>query len=184
MCRIYLSIPVVIRNRDNVIDTMISGLAGLSKFSKAPFIFDHWKPGWIYDQQSVAKADIFVFMHPDNKFKFNIVTLPNGVLREYLSAKALSKKIYLAYKTADGCIRYYDFSETGSVISGLPGTTHNLATFLETYIPQVQKSVRYGAIATHEYLSPEREEEVKEILKSIDLRKNVSDTSYDRRLLL
>jgi hypothetical protein len=182
MCRIYFSIPVAIRDRDNVIDTMINDLAGLTKFSKAPFIFDHWKPGWIYDKQSVAKADIFVFMHPNNKFKFNIATLPVGVLREYLLAKTLGKRIYLAYKTTDGYIRYYDFSEIDNIISGIAGTTHSLATFLETYIPQVQKSVRRSAMVPQESQNPCAEIPLPE--HSIELHKSVSDTSYDRRLLL
>lgn len=188
MCRVYLSIPVVIRNRDIVIDNMLDSLAGLSKFSKTPFIFDRWKPGWVYDQQSVAKADIFIFTHPSNAFKFNISTLPSGVQKEYKQAKALGKKRYLAYKTADNIIRFYDLDEYESFVSGIPGSTGSLATFLDKSIEYAPKEEKYvktiGTVATHEYLSPEREEEVKEILKSIDLRKIRVTKTYDRRLLL
>lgn len=181
MSRIYFSIPVIINNRDKVIDMMISGLAGLSKFSKAPFIFDHWKPGWGYDQQSVAKADIFIFTHQNNAFKFNKLGLPSGVFREYEQAKLLGKRIYLAYKTADGVIRFYKIEETAGLISGIAGTTGDLATFLD-------KSVEY---TPKEEICNDDEPFLKFMTNSlpvkehsIDLRKKVQGTSYDRRLLL
>lgn len=171
MSRIYFSIPVVIRDRDTMVDTMVNSIIGLSRSSKAPFIFDHWKPGWVYDNQSIDKADIFIFTHPNNAFKFNVKTLPSGVYREFNKAKTLDKKMYLAYKTTDGCIRYYDITEANGIVSGIAGTTHSLATFLEKNIPQEQIFTNPCA----EISLPEH---------SIDLRKKVQGTSYDRRLLL
>ena len=195
MCRIYLSIPVVIRDRDNVIDTMISDLAGLSKFSKAPFIFDHWKPGWIYDKQSVSKADIFIFTHPTNAFKFSKATLPSSVLREYEQALALGKQILLAYKNTVGEINFYCVTaQSGAIISGIAGTTNSLAVRLEQEIflkatSRVKESERCGKTDTY---NPCAEipldcnlglfEPTK--MKTIGLCSTAESTTYDRRLLL
>jgi len=204
MCRIYLSIPVTIDNRDKVIDTMISNIVGLKV--GPTLILDHWKPGWIYDKQSVSKADIFIFAHPSNSFKFNLMTLPSGVLREFEQARMLGKQIFLAYKNTANEINFYKITANGSTISGMAGTTNGLAIRLEQEIflktsNKVQEPKGYVAPNTYKATNPCAEIPldynlgvfepskmdvtsipVKE--HSIELHKTVQGTAYDRRLLL
>jgi len=165
MSSAYISIPVAVKNRDGLLLDIIASLNKIESSLRCTA----WKPGFTYEASLLLSSDVFIFVHQENRFKFNLQSLPCGVLREYFKAKELDKKIFLAYKTVSDGIKFYDIDETNDIVSGIVGSTSSLYNYLETK-------------TTHESVNPCAEIPLPE--HSIELRKNVSNTSYDRRLLL
>jgi hypothetical protein len=176
MHSIYLSVPVAISNRDGFLrDTMHS----LKKINEDLSI-EFWRPGFMY-KDHVSNTDVFVFTHPTNGFKFNKESLPSGVIREYERAKALGKKILLAYRTASDGIKFYEIDDSNHFISGIVGTTNSLFIHLDKLYQDSKREVSKVTAETFDSLEA-YDKATKE--HSIDLRKNVQRASYDRRLLL
>ena len=82
-----------------------------------------WDRNTPYNKNSVSKCDIFVFMTPNNDWKFSINTLPSGVRREYDKAVSLGKHIFMAYKVAEGNYNLYLTTRDGNIIQGIAGSS-------------------------------------------------------------
>lgn len=76
-----------------------------------------------YSPTLVNNCDIFVFMTPNNTWKFNINTLPSGVRKEYDKAVELGKTIFMAYKVTDGMYNLYYVTRQGDTIQGTPSSS-------------------------------------------------------------
>lgn len=132
MSLIYCSLPVSMRDRSDLIDSIKNKLKDFA--SSSPIIkslkFDHWRQGKIYNNKCIEECDVFLFMHPENKFEFLRSELPSGVKREYEQAIDHKKEIFLLYKTKDGNLCPFRVFEFGHKIKGIPGSTGELFSWL------------------------------------------------------
>ena len=70
---------------------------------------DTWDRNSNYNDRGLHLSDAVVFMLPDNKFEYNIESLPIGVKQELKRARDLKKKILIGYhKATTGKWAVYD----------------------------------------------------------------------------
>ena len=114
---IYISAPVTLDWTEilRVSDRLQGG--GYNIVTKA------WNRKPSYNNNFVSDCDIFVFMTPNNDWKFSINTLPSGVRREYDKAVSLGKHIFMAYKVAEGNYNLYLTTRDGNIIQGIAGSS-------------------------------------------------------------
>lgn len=91
--------------------------------------------GGMYTTRNLEESEAIVIVHPENKFKFNQRTLPNGVLKEFNMARLLAKKLYLCYFPQSGNnVPYFysiDYEVNNGNISGIAGTSGSLFSMAE-----------------------------------------------------
>lgn len=93
-----------------------------------------WTPDIAYNNTWVETAEIIVFVLEDLKFKQELNSVTLGQKKEILRAISLRKPIYIAYKTADGTLNFYnckfELEKDKIYISGKPGTKSNIINIL------------------------------------------------------
>lgn len=93
-----------------------------------------WTPNVTYNNTWIETAEVIIFVLEDLKFKQELNSITLGQKKEILRALSLRKPIYIAYKTADGTLNFYNCEfklETDKIyISGKPGTKSNIINIL------------------------------------------------------
>lgn len=116
MLRVYISFPMVLSSA--LLDTICNDL-------KTDGILGVYHTrGGVYSPSKLHTSDVVIIVHPENKFKFSLNSLPNGVKREYNLARAQGKKVFLCYipqHSNTPC--FYETEEVNGRIEGLAGTT-------------------------------------------------------------
>jgi hypothetical protein len=133
--KIYLSIPVAIANRPNIINVIGKKMANYSEASGNTPGIGYYKPGQVYDNTIVSQCDIFVFTDLGLPWHITIDLLPVGVRRELITAMSLCKPIYYIYKTMDGEFNLYKCAyQPGdtTTISNLAGTSSEIFQYLDS----------------------------------------------------
>jgi hypothetical protein len=164
--RIYCSLPAAMQGRDHLIDDIKIKLIHLNGDLDAHnrVSFSVWREGSKYSDDLVRDADVFMFWHPDNKFDFNLDSLPHGVKKEFNLAHSLNKKILLIYRTKDNELGFYDVKLVFGQLRGVPGSSRGLYSYITKKVGNVGKQ------PTEEYKC--KEEEV------------CKTQTFDKRLLL
>ena len=193
MSAVYCSLPVSIRNREIILDTVRENLRTFANTSSAVknLSFDSWSQGKTYDPWCVKKCDVFFFMHPENRFEFHVQSLPIGVKKEYEQAKNLKKEIFLLYKTKDGNICPFRIRDYSGIIKGIPGSTGELYGWLNRNCGLLVGSVADSGKHVAQ-IGKQKEDVVEDYDEGYPFRVpqltekviSVIDLSYDRRLLI
>lgn len=93
-----------------------------------------WTPDVAYNNTWIETAEVIVFVLEDLKFKQELKSVTLGQKKEILRAISLRKPIYIAYKTADGTLNFYnckfELEKDKIYISGKPGTKSNIINIL------------------------------------------------------
>lgn len=122
---IYISYST---NYRNSAETVYNELLSQGQVSKM------WTPDVAYNNTWIETAEVIVFVLEDLKFKQELNSVILGQKKEILRALSLRKPIYIAYKTADGIVNFYNCEfklETDKIyISGKPGTKSNIIDIL------------------------------------------------------
>lgn len=118
---IYISCPVTVDNNTKLqITQSLYNICGTATVSS-------WVKDTFYYPTLLGNADIVVIVHPDNRFKYNIHSLPVGVRKELVRAVKEKKKIYGAYKNAAKEYNFYAIADvTDKLICLVPGTTADI----------------------------------------------------------
>lgn len=122
---IYISYST---NYRNSAETVYNELLSQGQVSKM------WTPDVAYNNTWIETAEVIVFVLEDLKFKQELNSITLGQKKEILRALSLRKLIYIAYKTANGILNFYNCEfklETDKIyISGKPGTKSNIIDIL------------------------------------------------------
>jgi hypothetical protein len=105
--KIYLSVPVELSNRQNVIDEIGNNMANYKEATGNTPGVGYYKPGQMYDKTIISECDVFVFTDIAMPWRVTIGLLPSGVRNELKIAMSLHKPIYYIYKNKDGEINLY-----------------------------------------------------------------------------
>lgn len=126
--KVYVSCPMVVPQ--TTLDKILKELNASNDILALAY-----PRGEMYTTRNLEESDALVIVHPENKFKFNQRTLPNGVLKEFNRARLLAKKIYLCYfpQTGNNVPYFYsiDYEVTNGNISGIAGTSGSLFSMAE-----------------------------------------------------
>lgn len=91
-------------------------------------------PDVTYNNTWIETAEVIVFVLEDLKFKQELNSVTLGQKKEILRAISLRKPIYIAYKTADETLNFYnckfELEKDKIYISGKPGTKSNIIDIL------------------------------------------------------
>jgi hypothetical protein len=95
-----------------------------------------------YSTDLVTTADAVVIVHPNNSFKFDKLSLPVGVLKEYNLAVKFNKPIYLAYQSSYGWNMYEIEDLLGRIEarSGTSNTYYNQLVSIPNTLDNLRKS--------------------------------------------
>jgi len=87
----------------------------------------HWDriPG-SYNQFDLNNSDAVLFLLPKNEFRYAMNELPIGLQTELERVYALSKPLFIGYKTAAGSYSIYNARFNGSKIEGVTGTANDI----------------------------------------------------------
>lgn len=122
---IYISYST---NYKNSAETVYNELLSQGQVAKM------WTPDVTYNNTWVETAEVIVFVLEDLKFKQELSSVTLGQKKEILRALSLRKPIYIAYKTADGTLNFYNcefkLEKDKIYISGKPGTKSNIISIL------------------------------------------------------
>ena len=122
---IYISYSTNYRNSAEIVYNELLSQGQVAKM---------WTPDITYNNTWVETAEVIVFVLEDLKFKQELKSVTLGQKKEILRALSLRKPIYIAYKTADGTLNFYNCEfklETDKIyISGKPGTKSNIINIL------------------------------------------------------
>lgn len=137
--KVYVSCPIVVSKI--TLDTILKNLNSDKNITASAYI-----RGEKYMLTKLEESDAIVIIHPDNKFNFNLHTLPSGVLKEFHLAKAFSKEIFLCYfpKSENNVPYFYsiDYNENSNTITGIAGTSGSLFSMAEDlYAKQDSKNI-------------------------------------------
>lgn len=96
-----------------------------------------WTPNVAYNNTWIETAEVIIFVLEDLKFKQELNSITLGQKKEILRALSLRKPIYIAYKTADGTLNFYNcefkLEKDKIYISGKPGTKSNIINILSNF---------------------------------------------------
>lgn len=122
---IYISYSTNYRNSAEIVYNELLSQGQIAKM---------WTPDITYNNTWVETAEVIIFVLEDLKFKQELNSVTLGQKKEILRALSLRKPIYIAYKTANGILNFYNCEfklETDKIyISGKPGTKSNIINIL------------------------------------------------------
>lgn len=125
---IYISYST---NYRNIAETVYNELLSQGQIAKM------WTPDVAYNNTWIETAEVIVFVLEDLKFKQELNSVTLGQKKEILRAISLRKPIYIAYKTADGTLNFYnckfELEKDKIYISGKPGTKSNIINILSNF---------------------------------------------------
>lgn len=122
---IYISYSTNYRNSAEIVYNELLSQGQVAKM---------WTPDIAYNNTWIEAAEVIVFVLEDLKFKQELNSITLGQKKEILRALSLRKPIYIAYKTADGTLNFYNcefkLEKDKIYISGKPGTKSNIISIL------------------------------------------------------
>lgn len=125
---IYISYSTNYRNSAEIVYNELLSQGQIAKM---------WTPDVTYDNTWIETAEVIVFVLEDLKFKQELNSVTLGQKKEILRAISLRKPIYIAYKTADGTLNFYnckfELEKDKIYISGKPGTKSNIINILSNF---------------------------------------------------
>jgi len=166
--KIWISCPISVRQHD------------LDKFKA--YLEEHfpqvdtWDRNQNYNGRGLHLSDAVVFMLPDNKFEYNIESLPIGIKQELKRARDLKKKILIGYhKATTGKWAVYDSKfQSKPLYNG-----YSSRTKMQYYIKGIENSTEQVLMAAGDkssiLINGQRMASIKTVYKA---------GSFDRRLLL
>lgn len=123
--KIYFSFPVLLTDRENLYRSLNTKINKIHPNATLPYM---WRSNKAYTNGEVIDCDIFIFKPSFNQWSFNIESLPSGVKNELIKARALNKKIYMAYTTVEGEENMYKIQIKDGLICGIPGSSSDIYT--------------------------------------------------------
>lgn len=125
--KVYVSCPIVV-------PMATLGLI-LKELNKNPDILAvaHAR-GSSYTTKNLQDSEAVIIVHPDNRFKFSVQTLPIGVLKEFNLAKELNKKVFICYfPQGSDTPGFYSTEFNNATLTGIPGTSASLFSMAEIF---------------------------------------------------
>lgn len=125
---IYISYSTNYRNSAEIVYNELLSQGQVAKM---------WTPDVAYNNTWIETAEVIVFVLEDLKFKQELNSITLGQKKEILRALSLRKPIYVAYKTANGILNFYNcefkLEKDKIYISGKPGTKSNIINILSNF---------------------------------------------------